>query len=93
MFDGFADKALSEERLALRFWPTHSALLARLENTTPELIASIPALIEDAVSPLLGEAGRVTESCLDTQVISLIQTVVSRVLTKGFRSVNIYSAV
>lgn len=92
MFDAIADRPVSEERPASRIRPTHSALLAKLENTVCEQIASIPALLEDAVVRLFGDAGRVTESTPDTKVISVIQTVVSRSLVNLFRSVAFYLA-
>lgn len=56
-------------------------------------IAGIPALVEDDVLRLFGDAGRAKESSSDAKVISVIRTVVNKALRKGFRSAAFYLAV
>lgn len=91
--DAIVDQALSEKHPALRIMSTHSTSLAKLENAIREQIASILALVEDPFAQFFADAGRVTESSLDTNVISVIQRVVNRALPKGFRSAFFYWAV
>lgn len=47
-------------------------------------ISSIPALSEDAIIRLFGDAGRARESSPDMELISVIGTVVTIDLVKGF---------
>lgn len=77
MFDGLADRLVSEEGPASRIRPTHSTSSTELENTMNEQNASISALVEDAVIHLSGDPDRATESSPDTKVISVIQAVVN----------------
>lgn len=93
MFDGLADRRVSEEHPFSRTPPPQYASLARLENSMRDQISSAPALVEHAVSHLLGDVGRATESRLDTKVISVIQAVFSSPLAKGFRSAAFHFAV
>lgn len=55
-------------------------------------IASTPALEEDTVIRLSGDAGRTTKSDPDTKVASVIQRVVSRALAECCRVATFYSA-
>lgn len=50
-------------------------------------------MFEDAVIRLFGDAGRVRESNPGTKLVSMIQTVVSRALSKGFRNAPFYTTV
>lgn len=58
-----------------------------------EKISSISALVVDAVIHLFRDARRATESCPNSEVISVIQTEVSRALAKGFLSAALYFTV
>lgn len=49
--------------------------------------------MEDAVSRLLGDAGRAKESSRDTRVIAVICTVVYQLVANGFQSSAFQSAV
>lgn len=93
MPDAVAEPPESDKRLALKTRPTHNASLARLESTVCEEVASVLALVEDAVVPLLGEAASYMESIQDTKMISLIDKVVRRALPRGFQSAAYCSAV
>lgn len=79
-FDGPALRPLSEERSGSSILPTYSASSARLENTLHEQIVSIPAPVEPSLIRLLRDAGRDTESSLNTKVTSMIRTVVRRAM-------------
>lgn len=91
--DGLADSPLSEDRPSSRIQRKPSAPRTKLENTTLNNIASIPALVGGAVIRLFREAHRATELNPYTNVTSVIRTVVGRALAKGFRSAAFYSPV
>lgn len=58
-----------------------------------ERITSITVSVEDALIRFLTDAGRATDSRLDTNEISVIPAVVSGDLDHGFRSALFHSAV
>lgn len=83
-FDAIASRHVCKECPVVSSLPTYSAVAAKLRNTMRDQIAIIPALIEDDVVRLFGEAGQATETIPDTKVVSRFQTVVKRVLVKYF---------
>lgn len=85
-FDALTDRPVSEEGPVSRIRLKHSPSPAQLDNTVREQIASIPALVENAVMRFFGNAGKVTESSPNTKVIPVIKTVVSGALAKDLRS-------
>lgn len=92
-FDSFANRPMSEKRLALRIGPTQARSSAKLENAMREQIASIPVSVEYAVLRLFCDAGCATESSSDTKVLSVIRTVVNTSVVKDFQSAASYTAV
>lgn len=64
MYDGLADRSVSEECPTSRMWHTHLTSSARLENTMSDQIVSIPALVPNAAISMFRDAGRATESIL-----------------------------
>lgn len=69
-----------------------SRTLARLEDTAPEEIASIPALMENAIVQPFSNEGRAIDSGLDTIVLPVIQTVVNRSVARAFQSSTFQTA-
>lgn len=76
-FDGLADRTVSKECPTSRIRLSQSCSPARLEESVCKQIATIPALVKDAVVRLFDDAGLATESSPDTKVMSVIQTVVN----------------
>lgn len=64
-----------------------------MESTVLEQISSIQAVAKVAVIGFSGGAGRDTEPSPDIKILSVIRTVVSRAVVKGFRIAAFYSAV
>lgn len=91
--NGLADRPLFEQHPASRNLPPHFASSASVESTIREQVATIPALVDDALTRLFGDAGRSSDSSLDTKVIFVIPTVVSIALDNAIRSAAYYSAV
>lgn len=92
-FDGIADRPVSAKGPAWRIRPLRFESSPMLKNSLRERIVSIPTLLEHAVIRLLADAGRANEQIPDRKVASVIQTVVSRVLTKACCSTAFYLAV
>lgn len=83
-FHGLSDRPVSKESPVSGNQPTQSRSSAKLKNTLRGRIASISAVVEDAVVRLFSDARRATESSSDTKVMSAIRTVVNRLVTKAF---------
>lgn len=71
-FDGFFDEPVSKESLSSRICLVHFESSARLENIVWKLIASIPFLVQIAITGSFGEVKKAIESIRDYEVTSVI---------------------
>lgn len=93
MFEAVTDRLGLEELLTFRIRATRSASSTRLVKTVREQIASILALLEDAVVRLFGDAGGAKETRPDTKLKSVLRTVVNRAVAQAFQSLSFYLVV
>lgn len=87
-FDGLVKRCLSEERAALRVWPTQFRSSARLEDMVREPMRCITAPEENAVISLFGVAGRVGASSPDSKAMEVFRTVGSQSVIISFRALH-----
>lgn len=81
-FDALADGPVSKKRSASRTRPSQSHFPAQLDDTVRDHFASIPAVEEDTVVHLFGDAAWVTESSLCNKFLAVIRAVGNQSLAK-----------
>lgn len=86
--DSLADRSFSEERPVSMICSTQLGSSSWLKDTLREQIASIPALVEDAIVRFFGEVGRSAESGSDTNAMAVIRAVVNLSVAKAFKSTS-----
>lgn len=62
----------------MKIWSTESRTSTQLEDTVGPQILRIPAIVEDSVVRLYGEAEQTTKSGLDSEVMAAIRIVVNQ---------------
>lgn len=92
MFKSLADRPVVDERPASRIRLTESSSSVRPEDTVRSQFASIPAIVEDVVIPIFGEARRLLKSCLDTSAVVVVSMLANRSITKVLHSSGLQAA-
>lgn len=92
-FYGLAERPMSEKRPASGIRLNQFCSSARSEDIVREQVASIPALVKDAVVGLFGDARSATESSADAKALPVIQTVDNWSVSKAFPNSAFFTSV